>query len=253
MRSTRFPKRALALVVPMALVLSACGGGDDDAAVSFEEPAGDATVAGPVSLAMTADGLTIEEAGEVHEGSGHFHVIADAGCAEPGDALAKDADHVHFGKGQSDGSIYLEPGRHELCLQAGDGAHVALAATDTVSVTVGITTRDQWCAVVGEVDDLFLKADTDAEEFTVRRVGYENIRRLLLQLTDGIDQVDAAARPDVAESLAFGTTIAAAFADATDADAAEAALQEIFGAEGVQSDTPGAAWILDACGVDIDG
>jgi hypothetical protein len=29
---------------------------------------------------------------------------------------ARDADHVHFGGGQSEGTIYLEPGVHELCL-----------------------------------------------------------------------------------------------------------------------------------------
>lgn len=253
MPSTLFAKRALALAAPVALLLAACGSDTKNASVSFGEPAEDAVVAGGLAMTMTADGITIEEAGEVHDGAGHFHVIADDGCVDPGAAVPRDADHLHFGAGQAEGTIYLEPGTHTLCLQAGDGAHVALEATDTVSVTVGITDRDQWCSVVGEIDELFTAADTGGDEFPVRQVAYENVRRLFSQLTDAIDQVDADARADVADSIVFGTTIATAFVDAEDADAAEAALQAIFGTEGVQSDGPGATWILDNCGVDIDG
>lgn len=48
----------------------------------------------------------------------------------------RDTDYVHFGRGQSDGTVYLEAGTHELCLQVGDGTHVALDVTDTVTVEV---------------------------------------------------------------------------------------------------------------------
>ena len=85
----------------------------------------------------------LEEAGEVNEGAGHFHVIADAGCVDVGDAITKDADHLHFGKGQTSGTIYLEPGSHELCLQVGDGVHEALDVTGTVTIEVGIGSQDE--------------------------------------------------------------------------------------------------------------
>jgi hypothetical protein len=39
-----------------------------------------ATVAGGAPFAATDDGMTIEEAEEVHDCAGHLHVIADAGC-----------------------------------------------------------------------------------------------------------------------------------------------------------------------------
>jgi len=187
---------------------------------------------------MSATGITIEEAGEVHEGAGHLHVIADDGCARPGETILRDDDHVQFGGGQTDGVIYLEPGTHELCLQAGDGSHVALDATGGVTVEVAITDRDEWCAVVEEVDELFTAADTDGEEFPVRQVAYENVRRLTAQLAAALDQVDAQARDYVAVSLEFGSTIATAFIEADDADGPEAAVMEIFGPEGIQSDGP---------------
>lgn len=40
----------------------------------------------------------------------------DAGEVHQVPSEARDADHVHFGGGQSEGTIYLEPGVHELCL-----------------------------------------------------------------------------------------------------------------------------------------
>jgi hypothetical protein len=246
-------RRVVAVAVPLVLGVVACGDDSDDVAVSFTEPVDGAAVAGGVALAMTAEGITIEEAGEVHDGAGHFHVIADAGCVAAGAAVPRDGDHVHLGGGQSEGTIYLEPGTHELCLQVGDGAHVALDATDTVSVEVRITDRDQWCTVIGETDELFTAADTEGDEFPVRQVAYENIRRLIAQLSDAAEQVDADVRDDVTEALDFAAVIASTFVEAADADAAQAAVEEVFGSEGVQSDGTGGTWILDNCGVDIDG
>jgi len=243
----------VALVVSFGLLLLTTCDGEGNATVSFTQPADEAIVVGGLVVEMSAEGITIEEAGEVHEGAGHFHVIADDGCARPGETVPRDADHVHFGGGQTEGTVYLEPGTHELCLQAGDGSHVALDATDGVTVEVAVTDRDQWCAVVGEADELFTAADTDGDAFLVRQVAYENVRRLIAQLAAALDQVDAEARDEVAASLEVGSTIATAIVEADDADFAEAAVMEIFGTEGIQSDGPGPTWILENCGIDIDG
>jgi hypothetical protein len=256
--------RALALLAPVALLLAACGDDSsgtaasttttnaDAVTVSFTAPADGAHVAGGVHVAMTAHGLTIEPAGEVHDGAGHFHVIADDGCVDPGAAVAKDADHVHFGKAQTEGTIYLEPGSHELCLQPGDGAHVALAPTDTVTVDVGVTSRKEWCSVIGEIDVLFAQADSSSDEFAVKKVSYENIRRLLAQVQDATDQVDATAREAVTTALAGASKIASTLADAADAAAGEAALHAVYGDAGLTNPPAAVTWIKDTCGVDID-
>lgn len=247
-------RRIVALTASLVLVLAACGSDDaaDSASVAFTEPTDGATVSGSLAMAMTAEGITIEEAGEVRDNAGHFHVIADDGCTEPGAAVARDADHVHFGAGQAEGTIYLSPGTHELCLQAGDGAHVALDATDRVTVEVGITDRDQWCAVIEETDELFAESDTDGDDFPIVQVSYENIRRLIAQLEDGLDQVDAADRELVATSLAFADRIAESITAATDAADAERLLEPVF-ESGEEEINAGAPWILDNCDVDIDG
>ena len=130
-----------ALAACVVLVLAGCGD-DSSPSVSLVSPSDGDVVAGPVQLVMAADGVTIEEAGEVNDGAGHFHVIAEAGCLDAGSAIGKDADHVHFGGGQSDGVVYLGPGDHELCLQVGDGVHSALDITDTISIAVNVQDRN---------------------------------------------------------------------------------------------------------------
>lgn len=207
-------------------------------------------IAGAVDLTMTAVGVAIEPAGEVHEGAGHFHVIADTGCVAPGAPIERDADHVHFGKAQTEGKVYLEPGDHDLCLQVGDGEHNALDLTDEVEITVGIGTPEEWCRVVGDYDALRTETDASTEDFAVRKVAYENVRRLLVQLEDAVDQVDADGRDAVAGTLAAAKAMVAAWSEATDeADAAERL--SVVMATNTSEAGPGAPWILDHCQVDL--
>ncbi len=230
--------------------LVACG--DDDATASFTEPSDGDRVAGGVAFELAADGVTIEEAGEVRDGAGHFHVIADAGCVDEGAAIDRDADHVHLGRGQADGVVYLEPGSHELCVQVGDGAHAASDVSDTITVDGGVADRDEWCAVVGEVDELFNVTDSSGEEdFAVRQAAYEGIRRLLAQLIDGIDHVDADVRDDVADGLAWATDVTLAFTESADFAEAETKLQAVF-ADGEPAIAGAEEWISQNCGVEID-
>jgi hypothetical protein len=239
-------------LVAVALLAAACGDDESSISATLQSPSEGSTVAGALHVAMTADGVTIEEAGTARDGAGHFHVIVDDGCAATGQAVPKDADHVHFGKGQAEGDVYLAPGRHELCLQVADGAHRAMDVTDTATVTAGITDRDEWCTVVREVDELFTAADTNGDEFPVRRIAYENVRRLLLQLRDAVDTVDADVRADVAAALAVGTDIAKAYVDAADEDEAYEHFQEIARSGDAAIETA-APWIEETCGVAING
>ena len=134
------------VVASLALVAAACGDteppedeGHDEASgpsVSFASPDDGAEVANPVAVRFATHEFTLEPAGEVHEHAGHLHVMIDVPCVEPGQPIPRDAQHVHFGKGQTEGKLDLEAGEHQLCLQAGDGAHTALAMTDEITVKV---------------------------------------------------------------------------------------------------------------------
>jgi len=223
---SRLELRSLAVlaVVPLAL---AAGGDDDqeDVTATLQAPEDGATFAGGLDVEMVADGVTIEAAGDAREGFGHFHVIVDDGCVDSGTPVPKDANHIHFGFGATTGTIYLTPGDHDLCLQVADGVHSALDITDTATVTVGVRTQDEWCAIVTDVDETFAQADTDGEAFAVRQVTYGNIVNLIAQMTDGLDIVDADVRDVVGAAIDTASQIAAAFVDATDEQAAGEALK----------------------------
>jgi len=128
-----------ALAVVALFASRGSGGGDEqqaDAKVFFTQPLDSASVANPVRVVMGAKGLVIEPAGAVRKGAGHFHVMVDAPCVETGQTIPKDDAHLHFGKAQTETTIELPTGEHTLCLQAGDGIHVAGGATDRVTVAV---------------------------------------------------------------------------------------------------------------------
>lgn len=87
---------------------------------------------------MGADGLTIEPASRgVGPLRAHFHLLVDRGCAPAGQRLAERTDVYDFAEGGEDVALSLSPGEHELCLQAGDGAHVALPYAELIHVRVG--------------------------------------------------------------------------------------------------------------------
>jgi len=242
----------------ISALLAVAGAGDTAtteppaASVTFASPADGDHIAGTVGLTMAAAAFTIEAAGEVHEGAGHFHVIADRGCLTAGESIVKDADHVHFGGGQTEGMIYLEPGTHELCLQVGDGVHIASDLTATVSVDVGVDNADEWCSVIGQIDELFTTVDGSDDEFAVKQLGYEGIRRLLAQVRAGLEFVDADAQADVGSSLAWATDLVTALVWARDEAETEALVEPIF-ERMTEGALPGADWILQHCGVDING
>jgi hypothetical protein len=108
----------------------------EDASVAFEAPSDGATAANGVTVSMTAENFDVEEAGEVNDNAGHFHVLIDEDAVAVGETIPNDDTHRHFGDGSSRTVLDLEAGTHELTLQAADGKHRALDLTDTVEVTV---------------------------------------------------------------------------------------------------------------------
>lgn len=108
-----------------------------DASVAFDVPSDGATLSSTsVQWEAVTDGVTIEESGEVTEGAGHYHIMVDTEAVEPGETIPADDAHIHYGTGQTDGVLDLEPGDHTLRLQVGDGEHTAMALTDAIDVTV---------------------------------------------------------------------------------------------------------------------
>ncbi|MEZ4863792.1 MAG: DUF4399 domain-containing protein [Caldilineaceae bacterium] len=108
--------------------------------VFFVEPTDGASVSSPFSVTMGVENFTLEPVGEVKEGFGHLHITVNDPCTEAGQPIPKDATHLHYGQGQSEATLDLLPGDYTLCLQAADGAHVALPGAEMQQeITVTVT------------------------------------------------------------------------------------------------------------------
>lgn len=81
-------------------------------------------VTGPVKIVMGLSGMGIAPAGIEFPDTGHHHLIIDAPTPNAGEPIPADETHVHFGKGQTEVTLTLEPGRHTLQLVLADRNHV---------------------------------------------------------------------------------------------------------------------------------
>ena len=140
-----FPKHtsrsAFAWVLLLLLAgLAACTSPDPkQPRVFFTAPSTGATVTSPVKVTMDAANFIVEPSGAVRAGAGHLHIMVDTDCVAVGQMVPKDDKHNHYGQGQKEAELTLSPGTHTLCLQATDGAHVALPGegmTQKITITV---------------------------------------------------------------------------------------------------------------------
>jgi hypothetical protein len=94
------------------------------AAAYIVEPSDGATVSSPVRVAFGLTGAGVAPAGVELPNTGHHHLIIDTRLASYDLPIPADAQHVHFGGGQTETTIELPPGRHELQLVLGDHLHI---------------------------------------------------------------------------------------------------------------------------------
>jgi len=106
--------------------------------VAFEEPGNGAVVSGEFKVKMEVEGMKVHKAGDIIDGTGHHHLIIDGDCIAKGQVVGKDETHKHFGKGQTETTLKLAPGKHTLSLQFANGHHQSYGRDwcSTIHVTV---------------------------------------------------------------------------------------------------------------------
>ena len=82
------------------------------------------TVTNPVTVRFGLRGMGIAPAGIAMENTGHHHLLIDADLPPYNLPIPADANHVHFGKGQTEATVTLAPGRHRLQLLLADHLHI---------------------------------------------------------------------------------------------------------------------------------
>ena len=94
------------------------------AEVYFISPKDGATVKSPVNIQFGLKGMGVAPAGVKFEASGHHHLLIDTDIPADASQPLPTSDAVrHFGKGQTEASIELKPGKHTLQLVLGDQNH----------------------------------------------------------------------------------------------------------------------------------
>jgi hypothetical protein len=72
---------------------------------------------------MAVTGMKVAPAGEIIEGTGHHHLLINTADIAEGQVIPNDTLHKHFGKGQTETEVSLQPGKYKLTLQFADGVH----------------------------------------------------------------------------------------------------------------------------------
>ena len=109
------------------------------AKVYFKNLKNNEVVKSPLKVEMGIKDMKVDSAGFIVAGEGHHHILIDAGDSiAAGQVIPKDAQHLHFGKGQTTATIELTPGKHRLTLQLADGIHRSYGSklSATIEVTV---------------------------------------------------------------------------------------------------------------------
>lgn len=96
----------------------------EGASVYIISPADGATVQSPVLVQFGLSGMGVAPAGVEWENTGHHHLIVDADTPAFDQYLPADEHHIHFGGGQTEVSLELEPGEHSLQLVLADDSHL---------------------------------------------------------------------------------------------------------------------------------
>ncbi len=106
--------------------------------VYFVAPADGATVEGPFKVQFGVKGMTIKPAGELVDGTGHHHLLINVDGPAKGATIPADAQHLHFGKGQTETELKLTPGTYRLKMQFADGFHASYGQDMSATITVTV-------------------------------------------------------------------------------------------------------------------
>lgn len=143
---------ALAAILAASTGMAAAEGhtawpASEDAQVYFINLEDGATVEAPVLVQMGVRGMGVAPAGTEVEGTGHHHILVDrpplgegkTGQDEFQVTLPADDNHIHYGGGQTEAMLDLDPGEHTLQMVFGDPNHVPFGpqmVSDVITITV---------------------------------------------------------------------------------------------------------------------
>ena len=97
-------------------------------------------VSSPVLIQFGLEGVGVAPAGVIWANTGHHHLLVDVDELPDLDKpVPTDERHIHFGGGQTEVQLELEPGEHSLQLLLGDHVHIPhnpAVISEKITITV---------------------------------------------------------------------------------------------------------------------
>lgn len=113
------------LLLSTSMLATAATPAPKGAEVFIVSPEDGATVAQEFKVKFGVKNIALAPAGDVTKNTGHHHLLIDVDKLPAKDApIPNDANHMHFGKAQTETTIKLAPGKHTLQLELGDTGHM---------------------------------------------------------------------------------------------------------------------------------
>jgi hypothetical protein len=139
--SPMFRNLLAALVLGMPAVAFAETPAPPNASVYIISPKDGDTVTSPFKVQFGLSGMGVAPAGVEKPNTGHHHLVVDTTLSpqELKEPIASDANHIHYGGGQTEAMVTLPPGRHTLQLVLGDWTHIPFnppIMSSVITVTV---------------------------------------------------------------------------------------------------------------------
>ena len=88
------------------------------------EPADGAIVQETFKIKFGLENFGVAPAGYDIPNTGHHHLLIDTTLTDLLSPIPADSKHIHFGKGQTETTITLRKGEHQLTLVMGNFAHI---------------------------------------------------------------------------------------------------------------------------------
>lgn len=109
----------LLLLLPLSSVA------DEEKKLYIISPADGETLSNPVTVHFGVKGMGVAPAGVDFPNTGHHHLLINVDTLPALDMpVPTDERHLHFGGGQTEVTLELEPGEHTLQLLMGDLMHI---------------------------------------------------------------------------------------------------------------------------------
>jgi hypothetical protein len=113
------------VLMGVSMLASAATPAPKGAEVFIVSPEDGAKVSQEFKVKFGTKDVALAPAGDVTKNTGHHHLLIDVDkLPAAGQPIPNDANHMHFGKAQTEATIKLAPGKHTLQLELGDSGHM---------------------------------------------------------------------------------------------------------------------------------